>query len=112
MLTNLVGNALRYAPAGSSIEIRARGVRGAERDYVEVSVADAGPGVPPRERARIFEPYVQVEAPRAGGLGLGLAICKRIVEAHGGAIHAEERRGGGSRFVFRLPAASPVEESA
>lgn len=112
VLTNLVGNALRYAPAGSSIEIRARGVRGAERDYVEVSVADAGPGVPPRERARIFEPYVQVEAPRAGGLGLGLAICKRIVEAHGGAIHAEERTGGGSRFVFRLPAASPVEESA
>lgn len=106
VLTNLVGNALRYAPAGSAIEIRARGVRGPERDFVEVSVADAGPGVPPRERTRIFEPYVQVEAPRAGGLGLGLAICKRIVEAHGGAIHAEDRTGGGARFVFRLPAAA------
>lgn len=106
VLINLVGNALRYAPAGSAIEIRARGVRGSERDYVEVSVSDAGPGVPPRERTRIFEPYVQVEAPRAGGLGLGLAICKRIVEAHGGVIHAEERSGGGSCFVFRLPAAS------
>lgn len=112
VLTNLVGNALRYAPAGSAIEIGARGVRGPDRDYVEVSVADAGPGVPPRERMRIFEPYVQVEAPRAGGLGLGLAICKRIIEAHGGAIHAEERTGGGSRFVFRLPAAASVEERA
>jgi NtrC-family two-component system sensor histidine kinase KinB len=112
VLTNLVGNALRYAPAGTAIEIRACGVRGPERDYVEVSVSDAGPGVPPRERARIFEPYVQVEAPRAGGLGLGLAICKRIVEAHGGAIQVEERSGGGSRFVFRLPAASPAEERA
>jgi signal transduction histidine kinase len=112
VLTNLVGNALRYAPAGTAIEIRACGVRGPDRDYVEVSVSDAGPGVPLCERTRIFEPYVQVEAPRAGGLGLGLAICKRIVEAHGGAIHAEERSGGGSRFVFRLPAASPAEERA
>lgn len=106
VLTNLVGNALRYAPARSAIELRARGVRGPDREYVEISVADAGPGVPPRERARIFEPYVQVEAKRAGGLGLGLAICKRIIEAHGGSIHAEERTGGGSRFVFRLPAVS------
>jgi signal transduction histidine kinase len=105
VLANLLGNAIRYAPPGSAIEIRVRGVRRAERGFVEVSVADAGPGVAQRDRARIFEPYVQVEAPRAGGLGLGLAICKRIVDAHGGAIHAEERAGGGSRFVFTLPAA-------
>jgi signal transduction histidine kinase len=106
VLANLIGNALRYAPAGSAIEIEAAGVRLEGRPLVEVAVADSGPGIPVRDRARVFDPYVQVETQRAGGLGLGLAICKRIVEAHGGTIHTEERRGGGARFVFRLPAAS------
>ena len=108
VLTNLIGNALRYAPHESSIRISAGPARAAGRDFVEVAVADAGPGVPPRDRARIFEPYVQVEAQRTGGHGLGLAICKRIVEAHGGTIHVEASSSGGSRFVFRLPAATPL----
>ena len=108
VLTNLIGNALRYAPHDSTIEVRVRRAQAAGRDFVEISIADAGPGVPARERARIFEPYVQVEAQRAGGLGLGLAICKRIVEAHGGVIHVEASAAGGSRFIFRLPAATPV----
>lgn len=109
VLANLIGNALRYAPPGSVIEVRATGVRVGERGFVEIAVTDAGPGIPPRERERIFDPYVQVESQRAGGLGLGLAICKRIVEAHGGAIHAADRPGGGSRFAFRLPAAACEE---
>jgi signal transduction histidine kinase len=108
VLTNLIGNALRYAPRDSTIEVAACRATAAGRDFVEISIADAGPGVPERERGRIFEPYVQVEAQRAGGLGLGLAICKRIIEAHGGVIHVEARAGGGSRFVFRLPAATPL----
>jgi signal transduction histidine kinase len=108
VLTNLIGNALRYAPHESSIRISAGPARAAGRDFVEVAVVDAGPGVPPRDRARIFEPYVQVEAQRTGGLGLGLAICKRIVEAHGGTIHVEASSSGGSRFVFRLPAETPL----
>jgi len=108
VLTNLIGNALRYAPHDSTIEVGARRATAAGRDFVEISISDAGPGVPARERTRIFEPYVQVEAQRAGGLGLGLAICKRIVEAHGGVIHVEAVAVGGSRFVFRLPAATPV----
>jgi signal transduction histidine kinase len=107
VLTNLIGNALRYAPHDSTIAISAGPARAAGRDFVEIAIADAGPGVPARDRTRIFEPYVQVEAQRAGGLGLGLAICKRIVEAHGGAICVEESSHGGSRFVFRLPAATP-----
>jgi signal transduction histidine kinase len=108
VLTNLIGNALRYAPQDSTIEVSACRASEAGRDFAEISVADAGPGVPVRERTRIFEPYVQVEAQRAGGLGLGLAICKRIVEAHGGVIRVEASAEGGSRFVFRLPAATPL----
>ena len=108
VLTNLIGNALRYAPHESTIRISAGPASEAGRDFVEIAIADAGPGVPARDRARIFEPYVQVEAQRAGGLGLGLAICKRIIEAHGGAIYVEASNEGGSRFVFQLPAATPL----
>jgi signal transduction histidine kinase len=113
VLTNLVGNAIRHAPSGGSIEIATRrlppsvsGERPA-RPFVEISVSDAGPGVPEEDRGRIFEAYVQAgEQSRAGGLGLGLAVCKRLVEAHGGSIAVTDRPGGGSRFAFTLPAAN------
>ncbi|HTY18362.1 MAG TPA: HAMP domain-containing sensor histidine kinase [Myxococcota bacterium] len=106
VLTNLIGNALKFAPTASAIEVAARALRAGGRDYAEISVSDAGPGVDERDRQRIFDPYVQAgQGARAGGLGLGLAICRRIVEAHGGAIQVGERPGGGSRFAFTLPAA-------
>ena len=105
VLVNLLGNALKFAPAGSALEIRSRAIEQGGRRMVEISVCDRGPGVDPRDRERIFEPYVQTdESRKAGGLGLGLAICRRIVEAHGGSIAVEPRRGGGSRFFFTLPA--------
>ena len=67
---------------------------------------DTGPGVAPEDRKRIFEPYVRTAVERAGaGLGLGLAICKRIVDAHGGTIGVDDEPGWGSRFFFSLPAA-------
>ncbi len=67
-------------------------------------MADDGPGVGPEDRERIFQPYVRAsEESRAGGLGLGLAICRRLVVAHGGSIWVSERSGGGSRFAFTLP---------
>jgi signal transduction histidine kinase len=114
VLTNLVGNAIKHAPSGGNIEIATRrlptsvsGERPA-RPFVEVSVSDEGPGVPEKDRSRIFEAYVQVgEGSRARGLGLGLAVCKRLVEAHGGSIAVTDRSGGGSRFSFTLPAADP-----
>jgi len=107
VLTNLIGNALKFAPPGSSIEIASRPLSAGGRQFAEIAVADAGPGVEPGDRERIFEPYVQGgQGARAGGLGLGLAICRRIVEAHGGAIRVDDRPGGGSLFVFTLPAAS------
>jgi signal transduction histidine kinase len=111
VLTNLLGNAIKYARAGGMIEILTREVRmgsgPSERPGVEVSVADDGPGVSAEDRQRIFEPYVRAgEASRAGGLGLGLAICKRIVEAHGGEIRVTDRaEGQGACFSFTLPAA-------
>jgi signal transduction histidine kinase len=113
VLTNLIGNALKFAPPATEIEIAARALRVGGRDFAEISVSDAGPGVEQRDRERIFEPYVQAgPGSRAGGLGLGLAICRRIVEAHGGAIRVEARTGGGSRFAFTLPVAGPGLERA
>ncbi len=106
VLTNLLDNAIKFAPAGSRLEISARAMEAQGEPWLEVAVADRGPGVPDADRERIFEAYAQAEAGRGGGgLGLGLAICRRIVEAHGGRIGAEPRAGGGSRFVFTLPAA-------
>jgi signal transduction histidine kinase len=105
ILVNLLSNALRHAPPGSAIEVETRPVACGELEFVEVAVSDAGPGVPPEERERIFLPYVRATGGRgAEGLGLGLWICRRIVEAHGGSIRVEPRRGGGSRFAFTLPA--------
>jgi len=118
VLTNLVGNAIRYAPPGGHIEIRAHRIEGPSgprgRRFVEIAVADDGPGIDAKDRERIFRPYVQAgEESRAGGLGLGLAICKRLVKAHGGAIGVGERAGGGSRFFFTLPVdEAPAPEGA
>jgi len=113
VLTNLVGNAIKHAPSGGIIEIATRSApapAAGERRLVEVSVSDQGPGVSEKDRERIFEAYVQAgEQSRAGGLGLGLAICKRLVEAHGGSIAVSDRPGGGSRFAFTLPAAGAAE---
>lgn len=106
ILTNLVGNAIRYAGEGGRVGVAARPIRSAGRDLLEVSVTDDGPGVPPEDRGRIFDPYVRAGGPAgAGGLGLGLTICRRLVEAHGGTIGVGERPGGGARFFFTLPAA-------
>ena len=109
VLTNLLGNAIKFSPPGGTLEVSTRPVKmasemGPDRPGVEIRVADPGPGVAPEDRERIFEPYIQVgEESRAGGLGLGLAICKRLIEAHGGEIAVTERVGGGSSFVFSLP---------
>ncbi len=108
ILTNLVGNAIKYASRGGTIEIETRlrpSGAASERRFVEVRVSDDGPGVAATDRERIFEPYVRVgDETRAGGLGLGLAICRRLVEAHGGTIAISDRPGGGARFTFTLPA--------
>ena len=103
VLINLVGNALKYSPDGGQILVRAETRRAAAQRYVEVSVEDEGPGVPDADRLRIFAPYVRGESAPDGGLGLGLAICRRIVEAHEGVIQVSESAAGGARFSFTLP---------
>jgi len=109
ILINLLGNAIKFSPPGAVIEISTHATAhtrkgGPERPCVEFRISDEGPGVVPAYRQRIFEPYVQIgEESGAGGLGLGLAICKRLVEAHGGAISVEGRSECGSSFVFTIP---------
>jgi signal transduction histidine kinase len=108
ILTNLIGNAIQHSGAKSIIEIATRALpttMGGRR-FVEICVEDDGPGVAAEHRERIFQPWVQLTGSgRAGGLGLGLSICRRLVEAHGGEISLAERPGGGCRFSFTLPAA-------
>lgn len=106
ILVNLIENALKYSPAGEPIDIS----MGGEGDQMVIAVADRGPGVPPAERERIFDPFYRPagaapDGVRAGGAGLGLAIARRLALAQGGTLAYEDRPGGGSVFVLRLPAA-------
>ena len=102
ILANLVENAIRYAPAGTSIRVTASGVV----DGTELRVADEGSGIPPEMRDKIFEAFVQVDAGERlatrGGRGLGLTFCKVAVEAHGGRIWVEDGAPG-AVFCVRLP---------
>jgi two-component system sensor histidine kinase BaeS len=103
VLANLLENALTHATAPGPITLTAY----ADADTVVLSVADAGPGVPPETLSRLFDRLFRVESSRArtsGGAGLGLAICKSIVEAHGGSIGARASSAGGLEVVVRLPA--------
>ena len=102
VITNLIDNAIKYSPKGGPLTITA--VR--QGSMVEVSVVDAGPGVAPEERERIFDRFAQAEAGgiRPRGFGLGLSYCKLAIEAHNGRIWVEPGPDGvGSRFVFTLP---------
>jgi two-component system, OmpR family, sensor histidine kinase KdpD len=104
VLINLVENAVRYTPPGSELEITAVTLE----KTVEISVADRGPGILKGLEDRLFEKFYQTRHEAAqSGVGLGLAICRAIVESHGGHIHAQDRPGGGAVFTFELPADQP-----
>ena len=101
VLLNLVGNAIKFTDAGE-VRVTAKAVNG----HFAVSVADTGPGIPERERTRIFEQFHQIDDSNTkakGGTGLGLAIAKQIVEMHGGRIWVESTVGKGSTFQMELP---------
>jgi signal transduction histidine kinase len=104
ILKNLVSNAIKYSPAGSAVHVAARARDGAA---VEFSVHDAGRGIPPEALPRVFEPYYR--APGVGsarGAGLGLAVVKSLVDAHGGTIELESTPDQGTLVTFVLPAVS------
>jgi two-component system sensor histidine kinase/response regulator len=102
LLVNLVDNAMRHAPAGTTVTITTVGTS----EGIELRVQDAGKGIPPEMRERIFDPFLQLdgatEASSRGGRGLGLTFCKLVTEAHGGAIWAEDGAPGAVLCV-RLP---------
>jgi two-component system sensor histidine kinase KdpD len=100
VLINLIDNVIKYTPADSPIEVNAEDEGGA----MVIEVADRGPGLPPGEERLIFEKFHRTEAgPSVRGAGLGLAISRGIVRAHGGRIWAENRPGGGVSVRFSLP---------
>jgi two-component system sensor histidine kinase KdpD len=100
VIFNLIENASKHAPSSEPIEIRAR----TEGEDVVVSVGDRGPGLPAGAGEQVFEKFYRGEESRGTvGVGLGLAVCRGIVEAHGGRIRALDRPGGGALFVFTLP---------
>ena len=104
VLTNLIENAVRYTPAQSPIEIAVKGMDA----QLMISIADRGPGIPPYDLERIFDKFYRVSGAKRRnssvmGTGLGLAVCRGLVEAHGGRIWAENRPGGGAIFRFTLP---------
>jgi len=104
VLVNLLENAGKYTPAGSPIEIDAQ----RENDSVVMTLNDRGPGLPLGREEAIFEKFERGN--REGtttGVGLGLAICRAIMQAHGGSIRGETRESGGARFVLTLPCGEP-----
>ncbi|HEX6305760.1 MAG TPA: GAF domain-containing protein [Anaerolineales bacterium] len=103
VLSNLLENAIKFAPAGGKILVGTQ----QEDDCIQVWVADDGPGIPPSEQERIFDKYARLHAQEGPkGIGLGLAYCRLAVEGHGGRIWVESSPGSGSRFTFTLPIAS------
>jgi two-component system sensor histidine kinase KdpD len=98
VMANLLENAARHAPAGSHIHVRGRD---AGDDRVEFSVEDEGVGIPTEERSRAFEPFQR--GANSTGSGVGLAICRAIVDANGGSISIEDGVTGGARVVVTLP---------
>ena len=101
VLNNLISNAIRYSPEGGQIEIAVD----SKGEDVQITIADRGVGVPRERQQTIFERFGRTQGPSFGGLGLGLAISKGIVEQHGGSIRVEStgKAGDGSRFVVTLP---------
>jgi signal transduction histidine kinase len=103
VLTNLIGNAIKFTPAEGKVTVSAHRNGGA---WAEVTVADTGPGIPAGEAEKIFDEFYQVTRPgkdKSQGVGLGLAISKKLIEMHGGRIWVESEIGKGSVFHFTLP---------
>ena len=124
VLFNLLSNAMKFTPDGGSVLVTARIANGSEylannkklfiddyllktdRDFVEISVADTGIGISPEDQEKLFQPFQQLETSytkKYAGTGLGLSMCKKLVELHEGKIWVESEAGKGSKFIFVIP---------
>lgn len=111
VFTNLITNAIAVTEPGGVIRVECIPVDSTAGSLVECSVIDQGPGVAGDERQRIFEPYERgSSSTTAEGRGIGLALCRRVVEAHGGSIRVSDGVEKGSHFTFTLAACSSVGE--
>jgi two-component system OmpR family sensor kinase len=102
VLTNLVANASRFAPAGSTVSV----VAAQEKKNLRISVIDRGEGIPEPLQEKVFDRFYRADNSRnreTGGSGLGLAIARSIINAHGGKIWTETTPGGGATFSFEIP---------
>ncbi|MEX2584279.1 MAG: HAMP domain-containing sensor histidine kinase, partial [Gemmatimonadota bacterium] len=107
VFSNLIGNAIKFTPEGGSITVRAEGSGG----RVRFAVVDTGPGIPEDQLASIFERMWQARTDDSRGIGLGLAIARAIVDAHGERIGVESELGVGTEFWFTLRLAEPHDQS-
>jgi len=102
ILYNLLENAVKYSPQGGEIRVFVK----PEEEYLVIGVSDQGSGISPADQAKLFRPFQRLEESRpdgVGGAGLGLLVCRRLVEAHGGRIWVESEPGRGSTFFFTMP---------
>jgi two-component system sensor histidine kinase KdpD len=107
VLVNLLENAGKHTPAQTSIAIEAH----AETDFVVLTVSDQGPGLPSGRENAIFEKFERGKKEGStSGVGLGLAICRAIMQAHGGSIRGETRASGGASFILTLPRGEPPSD--
>jgi signal transduction histidine kinase len=109
VLTNLLDNAIKYSPDGGPVEVV---LAQTSASTVELSVRDHGLGVPVEKRDRIFERFFQAHGSGHSGMGLGLYVCRHIVELHGGQIRAEFPEDGGTRVSVVLPIARSSSRGA
>jgi signal transduction histidine kinase len=113
VLTNLVINAVKFTPSGGKVALTLE--PSIEDNWLQVNVTDSGPGIPTAESEKIFDEFYQIGQPdrkKTEGVGLGLAICKRLVEMHGGAIWVDSTPGRGSSFHFTVPAAEITSQES
>ena len=105
VLLNILGNAVKFSPPDSKVVVRLESAQ--DRNKLNFSVSDNGPGIPEEEQSFIFNKYYRAKGVREhmDGVGLGLSISKRIIEAHGGSVWVTSRMGEGSTFGFSLPIA-------